>query len=79
MRIKKEIWHGEIIPAWYGVAWVRYDSDSAVCLPLPLNLIAATVRGIWIWMRHGYRSVPSNAMDAYAQGYADGKRSNALS
>ena len=66
-----------MIPAWYGVAWIRYDNDSAVCYPVPLNLIAAALRGIWIWMRHGYRSVPSSTRDAYAQGLRDGMRSNA--
>lgn len=32
-----------------------------------------------IWMRHGYRAVPLNARDAYAQGRMDGIRSNAQS
>lgn len=76
MRIAKEVRHGELIPKWYGVAWVRWEVDAAICYPMPLNLIVAAVRAVAIWMRYGYRAVPYNARDAYAQGLRDGKRSN---
>lgn len=46
MGITREVRQGEIIPAWYGVAWVRFDRDVTVCLPMPLNLIAAAARAI---------------------------------
>lgn len=66
-----------MIPAWYGVAWMQWDVDVAVCLPIPLNLLAAAVRALAIWLRHGYRVVPLNAREAYAQGLRDGKRGRA--
>lgn len=77
MKIAKEVHNGEIIPAWYGVAWVRLEVDAAICYPMPLNLLIAVVRSIAIWMRHGYRAVPYSARDAYAQGLREWKRSNA--
>lgn len=76
MKIEKEVRQGEIIPGWYGVAWVRWEDDAAICYPMPLNLLVAAVRAIAIWMRHGYRAVPYNTREAYAQGLRDGKRSN---
>lgn len=75
MRVRKEIGRGEMIPAWYGVAWVDFMRDVGVCYPIPLNLIAAVLRGLWIWAMHGYRAVPIDSRDAYAQGFADGRRS----
>lgn len=74
MKIAKEVRPGEIIPAWYGVAWVRWDKGASICYPMPLNLLVATSRGILLWMRYGYRPVPCGARDAYAQGLRDGKR-----
>ena len=76
MKIAKEVRQGEVIPEWYGVAWVRWEVDAAICYPMPLNVLFAAVRAIAIWMRHGYRAVPYNARDAYAQGLRDGMRSN---
>lgn len=73
MRIAKEVRQCEIIPAWYGVAWLRWDAGIAVCYPMPLNLILAAARAVLIWMRHGYRAIPCNARDAYAQGLREGK------
>lgn len=74
MRLAKEVHEGEIIPAWYGVAWVRFEVNAAVCYPMPLNLLVAAVRAFAIWMRYGYRAVPCNSRDAYAQGLRDGRQ-----
>lgn len=76
MAFRKEVREGEIIPAWYGVAWTRWEVNSAICYPMPLNLIVAAVRAVVIWMRYGYMAMPRHSRDAYAQGLRDGKRSN---
>ena len=73
----KEVEVGGLIPAWYGVAWVRFDVEKAVCLPMPFNVLAAVVRALAIWMRYGYRPVAYFSRDAYAQGLRDGKRGRA--
>lgn len=72
MKFIKEIFEGELIPAWYGLAWRKWQTNSTVCLPVPLNIVAALVRAIWIWAKHGARAVPINPRDAYAQGRKDG-------
>lgn len=74
MTIVKEVRQGEVIPAWYGVAWVQLENNRAICYPMPFNLLIAAVRATVIWMRYGYRVVPYNARDAYAQGVRDGNR-----
>lgn len=74
MKISKEVREGELLPAWYGVAWRRWDANTAICYPVPLNVLCAWCRGVLIWLKHGGRIVPSNSREAYAQGLRDGKR-----
>ena len=42
---------GELLPPWYGVAWVDYARDVAVCMPVPLNAVAGAVRAAYLWVR----------------------------
>lgn len=72
MKIVKEIRHGELLPPWYGVAWRRFDVDTATCLPVPINLIAAIVRSCYYFIKHGHMAVSCNPRDAYEQGFHDG-------
>lgn len=72
--MRKEIEHGVIIPAWYGVAWYEMQRDAVICYPIPFNIIAASIRGIYHWIRHGYKPVCFNPREAYAQGFRDGKK-----
>lgn len=73
MKLIKEVRHGEMIPPWYGVAWTRYDLDSAMCFPVPINMIAGLGRAFVIFVRYGYLGVKSNPRDAFHQGYVAGK------
>lgn len=72
MPLVKRVRQGELLPAFYGVSWVDFASNEAVCLPVGLNLLAATARSVYIWVRYGYRAVYVNPREAYAQGYARG-------
>ena len=78
MGIVKEVRAGEIIPAWYGVAWTRWEVNSAICYPMPLNLIVAAARAVVIWMSYGYMAMPRHSRDAYAQGIRDGSGARGL-
>lgn len=69
MQIVKIVKQGEQIPAWYGVAWVHFMRHESTCLPLPVNLVAAFFRFIYIWMRHGWKDIPVSPLDAYYQGH----------
>ena len=66
---------GERIPAWYGIAWRRWNTYQSLCIVMPFNVIARCVRAIIIWVRIGSMEVPVNPRDAYLQGYGDGRRS----
>ena len=74
MKIVKKICQAEIIPAFYGIAWVDLVSNRAVCLPMPFNLIAAFGRSVWIFLKHGWRPVLCSPRDAYDQGFRHGRR-----
>lgn len=74
MKFVKEVKMGEMIPPWYGVAYVRYELNAAVCLPIPLNVIVAVSRSVYAWLRYGHRSVLLVEREAYWQGVADERR-----
>ncbi len=76
MKIVKEIHRGQIIPAFYGIAWMEYTVDRYVCLPIPLNIIAAISRSVYIWLRHGYKPIAIDPRDAYNQGIKFGRNSS---
>lgn len=38
---------GEMLPRGYGIAWVEFCTDRAVCLPVPLHIIASFIRTAW--------------------------------
>ena len=43
---------GERPPAWMGFAWMAYDRDCTVYMPIPLNWIARWARGAWLFLRY---------------------------
>ena len=74
MKFFHKIGEGEIIPAWYGLAWREMSSYGAMCMPIPFNIIAAMLRSIYIFLKYGYKPVPQNPRDAYHQGIEDAKK-----
>lgn len=71
MKIIIEVSDCMILPAWYGVAWVKYESRKTVCMPIPINVVAAAIRAGYLWLKWGYRSTYLNPRDAYHQGRID--------
>lgn len=70
----RKIGQGMVIPPWFGVAWVEEYARLTVCMPIPLNVLAHLLRGIWLWLRFGYMPVACSPREAFAQGFAAGKR-----
>lgn len=70
----KRIPNCQVIPAWYGVAWRCWMSNTNVCLPMPLNVFARIARAIYVWARYGAIDVRADAREAYAQGRRDGDK-----
>lgn len=64
---------GYELPRGYGVAWVRWNTCEAVCMPVPLNVLAGLLRAAWAWMKSP-RGIIERGEDAYRQGRADGYR-----
>lgn len=75
IQIIKRVSEGEILPPFYGVAWVDWLSNSAMCMPVPLNLVAQVLREVWFACKGGWQEVPRNPRAAYAQGFKDGRAS----
>lgn len=47
--IRKLIWQGERYPRGYGMAWLDYDRNAAVCYPIPFNVVMRAVYLAWVW------------------------------
>jgi hypothetical protein len=69
--------HGQIIPAWYGIAYYDYLAYRAICYPMPLNIVVRVFRDITVWMRVGFASVDIRPRDAYLQGLKEGRNQHA--
>jgi hypothetical protein len=73
MQLIIKIRQGELIPAWYGIAYYSFHEDCAYATFIPFNIIYAIVRSIYIFMRVGGVSVRQNSRESYWQGLLKGK------
>lgn len=64
---------GYILRRGFGVAWVRWQDGSAVCMPVPLNVLAAAGRRAWAWLRFP-RCLFRDPRQAFLEGYQMGLR-----
>ena len=69
--MKKVIREGEMIPKYYGVAYLEIDRLVAVAYPIPLNIVVGFIRKIWEWLR-----VPKGLYEkqGYQKGYSEGRK-----
>lgn len=51
----------EDVPSLYGVAWLENYGMVAVCLPVPINLVAGAGRAIWLFMKYGLARLPRSS------------------
>ena len=74
MKIRIELRQCEAMPKYYGLAWHEYYRNIAVCMPIPLNVIAYILRNVYLWMTwFGKNDLLSQA---YAKGRDDGHKEN---
>lgn len=71
----KRINNGDLLPSFYGIAWVDLYRNQAVCLPLGLNALVAVCRSAYHSVRHAGLIVRANPRDAYEQGFRAGRAS----
>lgn len=69
MQLILRVRNHEKLPPWYGKAWYDYFRCQTVCLPVPLNLLAAWSRALWVWLTVGGASVDCNPRAAFFEGY----------
>jgi hypothetical protein len=74
MIFVKRLKEGEMLPAWYGVAFYDFACGRCVAVPIPFNVIYALLRNIYIYIRVSGRAVHCNPREAYWQGYQEGKK-----
>ena len=65
---------GERLPPGYGVAWYDYDRDCAVCMVVPLNVIAGGMRAAYRWLRFPPWRRSINFKREYIRGWNDAMR-----
>ena len=71
MALKKIIVHGERMPTGYGLTWYRgYTDNVAVCMPVPLNVLARLARDLWLYLAYP-GEIAVNPRAAYQQGRED--------
>lgn len=51
LRFYLYLGEGEIYPNWYGVAWIDFAANRAVCYPIPLNIIVRAFRLAWLFCK----------------------------
>ena len=83
-RIDKHEIQGKRLPAWFGVAWMDYDYQQVVLLPIPLNVVVhyarAGIRALhWFCCGRGWKKEREYRIrcEAYGQGCRDGSAAEA--
>jgi hypothetical protein len=65
---------GDMLPRFYGLAWMEVDRKGAMCAPVPLNVLMAVIYFSWNWAKNGCRQVPLTLHAAYEQGRFDERK-----
>lgn len=79
--MRKIIREGEKYPRGYGLAYIRYWLDEAVCYPIPLNVLVALLYRLKWWLKSpGIKLYELGQARAkgWEAGYAAAKRVNEI-
>ena len=52
--MKVSIRRGEVIPYYFGVAYYDHERDTAVCYPIPFNLIVSVFHYFKFWLKNRF-------------------------
>ena len=69
------IYEGEIVPAWYGVAYYRWWQRAAVCYPVPFHLLVRWARDCYYVVKCSHRPdwFAAQQLKAHLEGVEEGK------
>jgi hypothetical protein len=71
---KKQIYEGQALPSWYGIARRQIFLDSLECYPIPFNWIVRAYDAIrYIMKIPGHSQYEQDMQKAYHRGYDAGK------
>lgn len=65
---------GQVIPAWYGLAWYDWQRNGHYALPIFLALPFGVARWFWAGLRTGCATVAIDSRVAYLDGIQQGIR-----
>lgn len=79
MKLQKIVNQGEVIPKFYGIAYIDYMRDYAIAYPVPLNLFICFSR--WLW--HELTRLRKSKLDemltnAHRRGFYEGMKANEI-
>lgn len=67
--MKKQLREGERIPKGYGIAYREVARLVVVAYPIPINVIVAGLRKVWLWFLYGHKLYENG----YEKGYEEGR------
>jgi hypothetical protein len=72
MKISRNVYVGEMLPKFYGIAYLDYQRDYAFAYPVPINLIVRF--GRWLWyeiVRYRPMKLDKLLHEAYEKGRSE--------
>jgi hypothetical protein len=63
---------GQVIPAWYGLAWYDWQRNGHYALPIFLALPCGVARWLWAGLRTGSKAMAIDSRVAYLDGIQQG-------
>ena len=65
---------GQVIPAFYGVAWHEWETCRHAMLPMPLALLVGVARWVWAGLVTATKTMALDPRTAYLDGVQHGLR-----
>ena len=73
-QLKKELREGEMLPKYYGIAYRRIDELTAICYPIPLNVVVGYLNKFWLWLRMGGNAWKNGYFKGKEEGLNEGRK-----
>lgn len=73
-KLLRRIQRGEMVPAWYSIAWWDWNTNGFYVLPVPLALPVAFARWVWAGLQTGSKKMVHDPRVAYLAGIQQGIR-----